>query len=124
MSHLVDRGRWDDWVQLENVARGELRLATSWREAVPVDDEDADDFESFILSVYVDSCKNVGQNGGKRPPSPKCVLTHTQGDAKSTRIAPKTRDPVFEEAFIFSGSKSLDTDSLTIEVIFFSELPY
>ncbi len=106
----------DQWVSLEGVKSGEVHLQTEWRACVAVDDQDEDAFDSFIVSVYVDSCRDVGGASKRRAPSPKCVLRHTQGGVKTTRVGAKTRDPVFEEGFTFP-CRNLDTDVITIEVL-------
>ncbi len=52
-------GFFSDWLTLEGVSRGEVLLSAEWREAVPVGDRDECEFESFILSVFVDSCRKL-----------------------------------------------------------------
>ncbi len=117
LSLLVQRhGGFEEWVTLDGVSRGQVRLGAGWKEAVPLDDQDETDFDSFILSVFVDSCKNLSTGSNGKRPSPKCVLRHTQGEVHATAVRPKTRDPVFEESFTFP-CRNLDTDNLSVEVV-------
>jgi len=107
-------GGFESWLPLDGVKRGEVRVAATWKEAAPLEDSDLDQYDSFILSVFVDACRNLGKKSDKRPHT-KCVLRATQGGEKCTRVQSKTRDPVFEEGFTFAA-RNLDTDALSVEV--------
>jgi hypothetical protein len=107
-------GGFQSWLPLDGVKRGEVRVGATWREAVAVDDDDLTTFDCFILSVFVDACKDVGR--AEKRPYTRCLFKATQGGERATRVRSKTRDPVFEEGFTFTV-RSVDTDALTVEVV-------
>ncbi len=106
----------DEWLKLEDVDKGEVRVRTLFDQAEALDDVcDLDAFDTFIVSLLIDSCKDLVA-GQRQRPIARCIVTHTQGEKVSTRPAAKGKDPVFEECFTFV-SKSLDTDALTVQVV-------
>lgn len=115
LSSIVNTN-FDEWITLEDVKHGDLRMACEWYDAVPLNDRNPEKFRSYVLSILVDSCKNLAKPGAKTNPYPRCNVKHTQNLIGSTKTKNKTRDPVFEESFM-CVSKNFATESLLFEVV-------
>ena len=122
MDRLISSRDSDDWIKLEGVKKGDIRVATKWKAAICSEDEldeEVDDAEvnQYAVSIYVDSCRNLTRDSGGKLPYPKCLLRHTQsGTVEETAVRNKTRDPMFEEGFMFL-SDNVDTESISVEVV-------
>ena len=121
LDRLISIRDSDDWIKLEGVKKGDIRVAIKWKAAMSSDDEDEDgddaELDQYVVSIYVDSCRNLpGYSGGKLP-YPKCVLRHAQsGTREETSVRNKTRDPTFEEGFMFL-SYNVNAESISVEVV-------
>ena len=121
IDRLISSRDSDDWIKLEGVKKGDIRIATKWKAAIcsEVDGEDSDDSEPdlFVVSIYVDSCQNLARDFGSKLPYPKCILHHAQsGTREETAVRNMTRDPTFEEGFMFL-SNDVDAENISIKVV-------
>lgn len=121
MDRIISSRDSDDWIKLEGVKKGDIRVETRWKVAVcsEDDDEDGDDAEAeqYAVSIYVDSCRNLTREPGCKLPYPKCLLRHAQsGTFEETAVRNKTRDPIFEEGFMFL-SDNVEAESISVEVV-------
>ena len=120
MDGLITDRYSDEWIKLEGVKKGDIRVATKWKAVIcPEDVVENGEHEAspYAVSIYVDSCRNLTRNSESKPPYPKCVLRHTQsGTCEETVVKNKTRDPTFEEGFLFL-SFNIDADTCSIDVV-------
>ncbi|TRY62841.1 hypothetical protein TCAL_08192 [Tigriopus californicus] len=116
IGNIVESQVYDEWMRLSQVKHGQLHLNAKWLKTEPITEDNANSFQSYVVSILIDSCKDLSKEGKNSLPSPRCKLTPSRGDPKMTQAKTKTKDPIFEESFLFFCHNA-STDSILIKVV-------
>ncbi|XP_068628462.1 extended synaptotagmin-2 isoform X3 [Battus philenor] len=111
ISQVVRAGRLDTWQTLQQAKHGKVELRLSWhRLSTDITDLShaitetqlikTGELSSAVLSVYIDSCKNLPNARSQARPDP--YLTVTVGKkTENTAVQMRTDDPVYEIGYSF-----------------------
>ncbi|XP_041974230.1 NAD(P) transhydrogenase, mitochondrial [Aricia agestis] len=126
ISQVVRAGRMDTWQTLQQAKHGKVHLRLSWHR-LSSDLADLDharretqliknaELSSAVLSVYIDSCKNLPNARAQSRPDP--YLTVTVGKkTENTAVQLRTDSPVYEIGYSFLVQNP-EIDVLDIKVL-------
>ncbi|XP_074032959.1 extended synaptotagmin-like protein 2 [Leptinotarsa decemlineata] len=111
VSNIVKKGNDDMWVTLEQAKHGMVHLRLTWL-ALSKNYSDLDailnetqllrasNLNTSLLTIFLDSCKNLPQARMSTKPDPYAILT-VGNHSKQTKVLMRTIHPVWEEGFTF-----------------------
>ncbi|XP_050309807.1 extended synaptotagmin-2 [Anthonomus grandis grandis] len=126
ISNIVAKGTENSWVTLEQAKHGMVHLRFTWLGL----SKDYNDLQQILaetqllqvstlstalLTVFVDSAKNLPQARSSTKPDPYCVL-RMGATSKTTEHKMRSVDPVWEQGFTFLVANP-ENDSLHVCVI-------
>lgn len=129
LSDIVHNSALDTWVPLEDASSGSVHLRLEWFNLSTnpgdvqkqlalnskVTNDGPNELSSAVLSVFIDSAEQLPLvKNSSREPSPRVRLIFGRDD-KVTPVKKNTRDPVFEENFVFPVVNPL-VQILTVQV--------
>jgi len=116
---VANKGEISDmWVNLEDANTGRALMSLSWlqvsNDANDIETKGPKDLAKCLLHVYLDSCKDLGQQGKK--PSPLVEFNVGTGPVQSSWAKQHTLEPAFEQGFVLLVYNP-HADDLHIKVI-------
>ncbi|CAG9823459.1 unnamed protein product [Phaedon cochleariae] len=126
VSNIVKKGSDDIWVTLEQVKHGMVHLRLTWLSlSKKYSDLDAiinetqllraSNLNTALVTVFLDSCKNLPQARMSTKPDPYAILRIGK-TSQQTKVLMRTIHPVWEEGFTFLTSNP-ENDLLFLSIM-------
>lgn len=115
--------RGDVWLRLEGVDSGEIhcyvdcRRLTSVKPALVLQKAVGESNNAnAVLSVFLESCRNLDRTKKGRAPCPKVIMSISGRETKTSQTMSYTQNPTFDEEFNFLVANP-ECDDLQIRVV-------